>query len=148
MERDEWAAGRTEVEDRGFETPCWVWTKAKVEGGYGASWDGRRVRGAHRISYDRHVGRIPESLDLDHLCRVRDCINPAHLEPVTRKVNLARGLNANLAKTHCPSGHEYTPDNTYVLPSRPNARYCKACRREYQARRRAARRMTDSGPSS
>lgn len=87
---------------------------------------------AHRFAYEDIVGPILEGLTIDHLCRVRHCVNPAHLEPVTHLENVRRGnggLN-QLAKTHCPKGHPYDEENTYRLPSRPSGRYCRACRRE------------------
>ena len=73
-------------------TGCWLWTSGLWGGGYGAFFlRGKKVQ-AHRFSYEHHVGPIPEGLDVDHLCRVRHCVNPKHLEPVTRKVNINRGL--------------------------------------------------------
>jgi hypothetical protein len=117
---------------------CWLWTGA-TSAGYGHIFvAGRKGRGrlslAHRVSYEMHVGPIPVGLDLDHLCRVRNCVNPAHLEPVTRQVNLARGIgftmerrNSHREKTHCPRGHEYVGENLYVRPS--GHRVCRACRR-------------------
>lgn len=117
---------------------CWLWTGGKTPGGYGKFWNGKREEVAHRFAYRLLAGAFDETLDLDHLCRVRHCVNPAHLEPVTRSVNLRRGELAGpldggqgaarqRAKTQCPQGHEYTPENTYVLPSRPTARYCRRC---------------------
>lgn len=106
---------------------CWNWTGG-LSHGYGyTSFDGR-VQGAHRVSFQLIAGRIPEGLELDHLCRNRRCVNPVHLEPVTSRVNLLRGegMSAkNAAKTHCPQGHEYTVVNTYLW--RGN-RLCAACR--------------------
>lgn len=118
---------------------CWLWTAHKVHDGYGKFWlDGRHVL-AHRVSYEWLVGPIPDGLQIDHLCRVRHCVNPAHLEPVTQRENLLRGetiLAANAAKTHCPSGHAYDDENTCVSGG---WRYCRACNRErmraYRARR-------------
>jgi DNA-binding transcriptional regulator YiaG len=74
-------------EDRGFATPCWVWIKVCNERGYG------RVvsKMAHRVYFERHVAPVPAGLELDHLCRVRECVNPEHLEPVTHKENMRRG---------------------------------------------------------
>lgn len=73
---------------------CWFWTGAISRSGYGNFWTGESYVSAHRWSYEHFVGPIPEGLDLDHLCRVRNCVNPAHLEPVTRQENLRRGREA------------------------------------------------------
>ena len=100
---------------------CWIWLGAKTKGGYGHTV----ATTAHRRAYEELVGPIPEGLDLDHLCRVRACVNPAHLEPVTRKVNVNRGEKAN--RTHCPKGHPYDALNTYYRTS--GARVCRACQR-------------------
>lgn len=92
---------------------------------------------AHRWSYAVHVGPIPDGLDLDHLCRVRNCMNPEHLEPVTRQVNSARGeTGKHMAdRTHCPQGHERTPENTYRnIKGRQNE--CLPCRRERSRRKK------------
>ena len=70
-------------------------------------------------------------MELDHLCRVIACWNPWHLEEVTHAENVRRGRgNGYREKTHCPKGHEYTPENTYRPPSRPTNRQCQTCRRE------------------
>jgi hypothetical protein len=112
---------------------CWLWTKRLNPRGYGeigvgSAVDGsNRVAFAHRTSYEAFVGSIPSGLELDHLCRVRCCINPAHLEPVTHAENLARGFavyKVHRAKTHCPRGHPYDADNTRLYQGR---RFCKAC---------------------
>lgn len=85
---------RYRVEDRGYATPCWVWNLAVMPNGYGqhARPGGRGTTYAHRVYYEQARGPIPPGLDLDHLCRVRACVNPDHLEPVTRAENLRRGL--------------------------------------------------------
>ena len=113
---------------------CWLWTRALYSNGYGAIAFHGVSRIAHRLSYEAHVGPIPVGMDLDHLCRNRCCVNPAHLEPVTRKVNLGRSPlvgrgagTAQTAKTHCPQGHEYTPENTRIARGK---RYCKTCHRD------------------
>lgn len=75
---------------------CWLWAKRINQNGYGQlmvrdhGGAKQRSRGAHRVSYEQFVGPIPEGLELDHLCRVRKCVNPAHLEPVTHQENLRR----------------------------------------------------------
>src|ERR1700744_3041457 len=88
-----------EVEDRGYKTPCWVW-KWHTQNGYGlmgGSRDGVGSRYAHRSMYEKHRGPVPKGLELDHLCRVRACVNPEHLEPVTHFVNMRRGKSSKLS---------------------------------------------------
>lgn len=120
-------------------TACWEWTGSTTQG-YGAiAWgeDGRSRR-VHRVVYELLVGPVPPPLMLDHLCRNRRCVNPAHLEPVTNRENVLRGIGptaVNAAKTHCSVGHEFTEVNTYYNPRDPGWRRCRACRR---AERRAA----------
>lgn len=106
-------------------TGCWEWTAYIDPLGYSrAQWEGKTGR-AHRAVYRILVGEIPAGLVIDHLCRVRHCVNPAHLEVVTHRDNLLRGNTlaaANAAKPRCPRGHEYIA-NPYV----PNARWCRQC---------------------
>ncbi len=82
------------ITDTGLDEPCWLWTMSLDGRGYGQMWDReKRTRvTAHRFLYEHIVGPVPEGLDLDHLCRVRHCVNPAHLEPVTRAENVRRGF--------------------------------------------------------
>lgn len=109
---------------------CWLWT-AGTSKGYG-----QFLNGAHRVSYEMLVGPIPEGLHIDHLCRVRACVNPDHLEPVTRKENILRGVGApavNARKTHCSQGHPYNDENTYAYTyanGKESRRDCRACQRE------------------
>lgn len=116
---------------------CWVWTGAKTNpGGYGKfNFEGSSWR-AHRLSYERLVAAIPAGKVLDHLCRNPPCVNPAHLEPVTRRENTLRGDNPsawNAVKTHCPQLHELSGYNLYVAPT--GERHCRMCRNAYHARR-------------
>jgi len=110
---------------------CWQWTGATNKGGYGSlRWEGRFPY-AHRVVYELLVGPIPKGMQLDHLCRNRACVRPDHLEPVTCRENVLRGdgIAANNArKTHCPQGHEYTEENTYVNHGR---RFCRMCGRDH-----------------
>lgn len=118
---------------------CIKWTGALDRDGYGRV--GRDCDLAHRVAYEREFGPIPEGLEIDHLCRVRSCVNPEHLEPVTHAENMRR---LSEAITHCRHGHEYTPENSYPIPPRARGgrRDCRECirrrAREYRARRRQA----------
>lgn len=125
---------------------CWVWKGETTKDGYGV-W--RRGPGhpremAYRVSYEHHVGDIPEGHDLDHACHTaavqastclggmdcphRRCVNPAHLEPVTRSENIDRSNHAGRRKTHCPAGHEYTEVNTRLDSA--GKRHCRQCHRD------------------
>jgi len=114
---------------------CIVWTGGKTAGGYGMFaplTDGEPAKVmAHRWAYEHAVGAIPAGLDIDHLCRNRACVNPVHLEPVTREENIRR---AAAVKTHCPHGHEYTPENTYVRPGTVH-RHCRTCAHDQELAR-------------
>lgn len=118
-------------EDRGYTTPCWVWQLSKNSDGYGNLWVDGSCKKAHRVYYEDHVGPIPDGLQIDHLCRVRICVNPEHLEPVTSRENSLRGITIaarNVSRAHCPNGHEYTPENTKVRNG--HWRSCRECHRE------------------
>lgn len=108
---------------------CWRWVGHKTAAGYGKLKFKCETKLAHRLSYELNIGPIPDGLHLDHLCRVRDCINPAHLEPVTPAENVRRSTawDFNKAKEACPKGHAYSPENTYFAPN--GHRQCKECRR-------------------
>ena len=111
---------------------CWLWTGGLSSTGYGQLKINGRQTKAHRAAYEELVGPVPEGLDLDHLCRVRRCINPAHLEPVTRRENTLRGISfaAQLAQqTHCKRGHAFDEKNTYIWR---NSRICRQCRKDAQ----------------
>lgn len=111
---------------------CWLWTAAVDRRGYGRFQLQGRTVGAHRFAYELLVGPITAGLQIDHLCRVTSCVNPAHMEPVTADENRRREAEAN-RKSHCPRGHEFTPENTYVSPTN-GGRNCRTCDRLRQFR--------------
>lgn len=113
---------------------CWIWTASLDTHGYGQFYDGKKLRKAYRVAYELYVGPVPEGLQLDHLCRVRRCVNPSHLEPVTQAENLRRGA---LARTHCKHGHPFAGENLAILNGR--WRRCRICARAtvYRFRERA-----------
>ena len=112
--------------------PCWFLSNACFVLGYAELWFEGKQRYGHIVSYELFVGLMPEGLELDHLCRVRRCVNYNHLEPVTHAENMRRSALAR--KTHCPQGHPYDVTNTYYPPGGGGRhRICRAC----QALRRA-----------
>lgn len=97
--------------------------------GYGLFWIYNTYHSAHRFIYEQLVGPIGGGLQLDHLCRVRHCVNPDHLEPVTQRVNMMRGQGLaarNAKKTHCIRGHRLAGENIHTYD---NKRSCKKCHR-------------------
>ncbi len=112
---------------------CWLWTGALNQDGYAMFWHEGQARRAHRIAYEIHVGPIPDGLQLDHLCRVRCCVNPDHVEPVSCRENIRRGETGihEREKTHCPQGHPYDERNTYRYR---NKRYCRTCMKQRKRR--------------
>lgn len=109
---------------------CWIWTGYIGADGYGRFHHDYGYAMAHRWAFERYVGPIPEGLTLDHLCRVRSCVNyERDLEPVTRGENTLRGQTItaeNAAKTHCLRGHPLSGTNVYLYEGH---RHCRACRR-------------------
>lgn len=125
------------------ESGCWLWQGARTRKGYGhiRSDDNGPLVAVHRVAYVAFVGAIPEGLEIDHLCRVRHCVNPAHLEAVDHATNVRRGRrNQNHGKASCVRGHEFTPDNTR-RDSR-GRRACRACGRERQRLHRERKRSS------
>lgn len=121
---------------------CWLWT-ASAPHGYGQiKAGGKFVKTlyAHRVAYEMLVGPIPEGLHLDHLCRVTRCVNPKHLEPVTRRENLLRGespMAKHARKTECLRGHPFSGANLYTTSK--GYRCCRICRNESMKRLRRRR---------
>lgn len=115
--------------DKNAPNGCWLWTASRFAAGYGQFRYSPQKNGrAHSWSYEHFKGPIPEGLQIDHLCKNKLCVNPDHLEAVTAMVNVHRSNNAcavNARKTHCPQGHAYSLENTYVDPA--GRRICRAC---------------------
>lgn len=105
---------------------CWIWTAGGDSHGYGVVWLDGHSRGAHRVIYELLVEPIPDGMEIDHLCRVRECVNPEHMEIVTRRKNGLRGIGPaarNARKTVCKRGHPFE--------MRPGGgRICRICQRE------------------
>ena len=130
---------KTRIDD---DSGCWIWTASLMPGGYAQFFLRGRPRLGHRIAWLHYYGPTPHGTELDHLCRLRHCVNPDHLEPVSHTENvrrsrvlvenrglaphveLPRGV-ANKNKTHCHRGHEYTPENTIQRPE--GWRRCRTC---------------------
>lgn len=134
---------------------CWLWGRCVDRAGYGFFGLEGRTRRVHRVAYELYVGPIPDGLQLDHTCHDpevcklgngcphRRCVNPAHLRPVMKSVNVGRAWSPNADKTECPRGHSYTnPDVLYLNPRRRH-RVCRVCQlaasRRYRDRRSAIR---------
>jgi len=106
---------------------CWNWKASLFKNGYGQFSDNYKKWYAHRFSYQLLKGELIEGLTIDHLCRNRACVNPEHLEQVTKKVNNLRGEGfcaKEARQTHCIHGHEFNEDNTYW---EGNKRHCRPC---------------------
>jgi hypothetical protein len=129
-----WRTGRTDrrtAQERFFgfveitPTDCWAWKGATDHLGYARFHASAGVQLAHRLAYEWFVGPIPAGLEIDHVCRNRRCVNPAHLEAVTHRENVLRGASAPGGATHCPRGHVYDVSNTHIAPS--GDRRCRRC---------------------
>ena len=125
---------------------CWPWMAHIHRNGYGKFMVDRVPRMAHRVAFEIARGPIPAGKHLDHLCRTRACVNPAHLEPVSQAENNRRAESGHAAKTHCPAGHEYTGRNLVINTA--GRRECRTCMNArtaaYRARQRAKARDGES----
>jgi HNH endonuclease len=131
------------------EGDCWEWMGTRKKNGYGTFGPppGLSTRHVHRLAYEYLVGPIPDGLVIDHLCRVRHCVNPDHMEATTQSVNILRGAGPALApyrdysqrvkQPACRNGHLYTENNTWH--SKRGARVCKTCHKAAMARWHAKR---------
>lgn len=141
---DEQAISRFDVDANG----CWIWRLRPNSDGYGQIVRRKKHFYAHVFSYLFHVGPVPEGLELDHICSVRLCINPAHLEPVTHAENVDRGRSKThmAERTHCVNGHELSGSNVHMQHwTRKDGtigmfRRCRKCAAEVSRREREARR--------
>lgn len=113
---------------------CWDWTGSISTNGYGFLWDGKNNVRAHRFAYEYFTNfLIPINMEIDHLCRNHQCVNPDHLEVVSHRENVLRGINPTLlgnrrrSITHCLRGHLYVEESTYIDSG--GYRACKICKR-------------------
>lgn len=131
--------------ERVTESGCWIWMASTTSGGYGLVTHRHKTRLAHRVAYDHWRGPIPAGLTLDHVCRVRSCVNPWHLQPVTMRENTHRSMAApatrNALKTHCLNGHALEAPNLDPYHLARGERRCVICAkarwRRYYHRKRA-----------
>ena len=114
-----------------IENGCWIWTASLNSYGYGKFRYNSMDQGAHRFIYEYLNGLIPKKLEIDHLCRNRDCVNPTHLELVDHNTNLKRGNAISTicsTKTQCPNGHPYSGKNLLIIKAKYGiGRRCRIC---------------------
>lgn len=123
---------------------CWLWLGKLYKTGYGRITANRKEFLIHRIVYQFAKGEIPITLEIDHLCRNRGCCNPDHLEAVTPKINMLRGISLwakNARKVLCKNGHELTAENTYARRRERGSRACITCNKLGNAYRYSLRRQ-------
>lgn len=127
---------------------CWLWTGYRTSQGYGRFSvaypmfrDKPVVMHSHRVAFTIIRGSIPDELEVDHLCRVRNCVNPEHLEPVTPRENTRRSYAARPRKSHCKQGHAFDEKNTRRNGGKCPQRVCRQCVRDRRGKRRATQPM-------
>lgn len=126
--------------------PCHIFRGYKDKRGYGRVYSRETTSLVHKYVWEQLNGPVPDGLELDHQCMVKSCCNPNHLRAVTHKVNSTENVKGaswqiNIMKTHCPQGHEYTPENTRVRHAK-HGRECKTCARiSKQARKKRKRHL-------
>lgn len=134
----------SKFEKRGSDE-CWPWTAGLAPNGYGKFWLNGKTLGAHRISYLIHCGPIPEDKVICHKCDNKKCVNPSHLFLGSMKDNIQDCVKKkrqwNQKKTHCPQGHEYNKENTYVRTDGKGKRHCLVCQRIRDSKRTLENRL-------
>lgn len=130
---------------------CWLWTGMKTEYGYARLYiKNKKNTRAHKWAYEQLYGVVPDGLVLDHLCRVRHCVNPEHLEAVTPRINVLRGMGTaslNAQKTHCFRGHPLLGSNL-LLNRDGRGRRCHKCFNEYQRNYQRRLKVSQAGVSN
>lgn len=131
----------TKVQKQEGGTGCWIWTGSKMKDGYGHLGINGKMVLAHRFAYEQYYGLLSASLEVHHRCENPSCVRPDHLEAVTHsryKELTPRNITYQASlKTHCPQGHPYDEENTYI--DRKGSRNCRECHRQsYHRRKRGA----------
>lgn len=128
---------------------CVLWTGHVNHAGYGYISVKHRKKSVHRLAFSGFKGAIPEGLEIDHLCRVRNCVNPVHLEAVTHSENLLRSERRRIAiGDKCANGHTYSEETLYLRPD--GRQVCKPCKQTVSRnskRRMRAIKVADGGES-
>lgn len=129
--------------------PCWLWQGSRNPDGYGqVRIYPRRMIKAHQFAYEVMIGALPTNgLELGHLCRVTNCVNPSHLEPVVHRVNVLRGDNfmaRRARQTHCVNGHLFDQANTLAQSGGRKGRRCRTCKNLSEQCRRMRRKQSQT----